>query len=631
MLLVIAIVMASVSIGYSMFGLHDSDESFASFEPPSRRKSKAAENQALVSNDAYIKVEDSRKYFKYDVAGPKPIPGSARSHALPNAVPPSNTIPIEQAENKTYHISQRTNTSLPRSWAASGRYNWNHTYHDDFRTHYLYNPSILPLHNTLPRNTDNQYFDDPDALSETDLLALTGGDPSVRYIATFRAYTGCNCFGRRRGDRTLMTAGEQLSFLAIALLDEHLDIVNGTDILIDLNAGPSRGLYERNFLEDCRISLMRGGLYLLCNEELKSIRITRTAIQKDRKPSPLSQSHTVPPPGYGTKEGIRMPYVYPNIRGDGLTVTLLSQNVKMGGGKNFNIFRTTRQISTSKNNTGIASEADGGSSSAPIHEHYIQIFPAPHKYRRLNVPDGHGPDRIINRAALFSNPITKEKSLEETAPQERGLPKPSFDTPDSMHNISKCQENEEMNCTDVSFFDDEDDHGTACCVRVFLPQVQESKNGEEFNTDAANKSQGREVMVGITHQKTSPAKNFWLLDAHKRYDHFGVDRYVSRFVAYDTQHPFDVVARSGWFCLGFASDPIELKHPQRSTLAGKNKKFQLDLFDDVYDCPEIHFVSGFSEVVGNSSQAIIGYGVNDCHPRMFVVEKNEIVRLLNMG
>ena len=138
-------------------------------------------------------------------------------------------------------------------------------------------------------------------------------------------------------------------------------------------------------------------------------------------------------------------------------------------------------------------------------------------------------------------------------------------------------------------------------------------------------------MVGITHQKTSPRKNFWLEDVHKRYEHIGVDRFVSRFVAYDTQHPFDVVARSGWFCLGFSSDPVELNHQQRSTLAGRNKIFQLDLFDDVYDCPEIHFASGFSEVVGNSSRAIIGYGVNDCHPRMFVVEKEEIVRLLKMG
>mmetsp|Transcript_25883 Transcript_25883/g.39087 ORF Transcript_25883/g.39087 Transcript_25883/m.39087 type:complete len:83 (-) Transcript_25883:182-430(-) len=80
----------------------------------------------------------------------------------------------------------------------------------------------------------------------------------------------------------------------------------------------------------------------------------------------------------------------------------------------------------------------------------------------------------------------------------------------------------------------------------------------------------------------SPRDVFWLVDIHKRYEHFGIDRFVSRFVAYDTDYPFDGVALSGWFYLGFANDPIKLSHPQRSTLAGKNTNFRLDLFDDVY-------------------------------------------------
>ena len=66
-----------------------------------------------------------------------------------------------------------------------------------------------------------------------------------------------------------------------------------------------------------------------------------------------------------------------------------------------------------------------------------------------------------------------------------------------------------------------------------------------------------------------------------------------------------------------------------ATLLGANA--HLELFNKTYDCPFIHFVSGFSEVVGNKSRAIIAYGVNDCHPRMFFVEKNEIVKLLTTG
>mmetsp|Transcript_8099 Transcript_8099/g.16013 ORF Transcript_8099/g.16013 Transcript_8099/m.16013 type:complete len:207 (+) Transcript_8099:2-622(+) len=204
-----------------------------------------------------------------------------------------------------------------------------------------------------------------------------------------------------------------------------------------------------------------------------------------------------------------------------------------------------------------------------------------------------------------------------------------------------------MNCSDpvdFPFFGVTDDHGTACCVKVVLPLPSSSKgndNDNDNNNDKDNdngnhngngnggnkRKTGREVMVGIIHQKLSARDNYWLLDVHRRYEDFGKDRFVSRFVAYDVHPPFDIVALSGWFCLGFA-DEAESDGRFGSTLAGKNTQFRLDIFSDTYDCPIIHFASGFSEAVDNSSRAIIAYGINDCHPRMFFVEKDEIVRLL---
>ena len=67
-----------------------------------------------------------------------------------------------------------------------------------------------------------------------------------------------------------------------------------------------------------------------------------------------------------------------------------------------------------------------------------------------------------------------------------------------------------------------------------------------------------------------------------------------------------------------------------STLAGANLHARLDLFNRTYACPGIHFASGFAEAADDRSRAVIGYGVNDCHPRMFFVEKEEIARLLTM-
>ena len=139
-----------------------------------------------------------RRYLKYDEAGIKPIPGTARSHRLYNAVPETRTIPRAMAENKTYHLSQRRNTShisILKPFKKYGGYNWeHHSYETDYRTLYYYNPAILPLHNTIPASIvgDNPTYDDddPDLLSKEDLLDLSGGDANVRYVATYQSYTG---------------------------------------------------------------------------------------------------------------------------------------------------------------------------------------------------------------------------------------------------------------------------------------------------------------------------------------------------------------------------------------------------------------------------------------------------------
>ena len=139
------------------------------------------------------------------------------------------------------------------------------------------------------------------------------------------------------------------------------------------------------------------------------------------------------------------------------------------------------------------------------------------------------------------------------------------------------------------------------------------------------------VLVGISHTKTSTINNpWWLRDIYNRYRYnvtIGAKRYLSRFVAYQPYPPFDIVARSGWFCLGFAD--ID-EAGGGNTLAGSNQQYRLDLFSSStgYRCPMIHFASGISEYVGDSSKAIISYGVADCHPRMIVVDKKDIARRL---
>ena len=524
-----------------------------------------------------------RRPLRYDQAGIRPIRGSERSHSLPNAVPESRTIPRQLAENRTFHLTQRINTtgpSIPEPNKKHGHFDWNHSYATDFRTLYLYNPSVLPLHNTLVSTGS-----DGDLLSETDLAALTGGDPTVRYVVTYRAYLGCNCFGFDP-KREIMNAGEQISYLAIALLDHKLDVVPGSDTLFDLNAGPGYGRYFRQFREDCRVFLIRGSIHLLCNDNILRVRLRRVTDK--------GGNSGIDTAAFGTKDENRVPYIYSNIHGNGLELTLLEIPRRLEG-KNLNMFRTHTNLNESDANSNMSK-----------YDYYLQTYPLPHRFKQIHVPK-HGDNLIFKHEE------------ESTA----GLPPSSFATPDVNFKRTLCNVEdadtadnfkgfeEEDNCTnvgtkDVNFFPD-DEHGSACCLSIVL--------------------EGKDVLVGITHLKLDIRKPWHQRDIYKRYHNHPHRQFVSRFVAYQPNPPFDIVALGGHFCLGFASDEEGMREGGNS-LAGRNMEHRLDLLNETYDCPNIHFISGLAEYVGDPTKVIISYGVNDCYPRMFVAEKEDIVRNL---
>jgi len=532
-----------------------------------------------ISRDINKEGDDSRLYLRYDEAGVQPIPGTARSHHLPFAIPASRTIPRHLADDMAYHLSQRRNTT---SRSVQGKsYRLSHDYSKDHRTLYLYNPHVLPLHNTIEISGSSK--SDPDFLSKSDLHALTGGDSSVRYLVTYRAFLGCNCFGILP-KRQIMRAGEMISYLAIALLDEHLDVINGTDVLVDFNLSPQKGGrndYVDQFREDCRTFLINRQIQILCNNKIHRVQIRRTGDKG---------AQTIPDPGSkGTGDDFRVPYIYENIHGDGLEVTLTQYSSNIHAAKNMNIFRS---LVLPPENTDVVIENKEHS-----YDHYLQIWPIPHGYNRIR--SIQNPKKNIQINPNFMTYSTAS------------LPSLSFDTPDTTATRLECKNSDDdkiSGCTEAPFFPEDIAHGTACCVSMDL--------------------EGSRVMVGIMHIKLSRQNPFWKKDKHERYNNFVHDQFLSGFVAYDTKPPFDIVARSGLFCLGFANEDEGLSDIKGSALAGQNTQYRLNLFNDTFDCPVIHFISAFSEVVGDQSKAIIGYGINDCHPRMMIVEKKDIVNRL---
>lgn len=147
------------------------------------------------------------------------------------------------------------------------------------------------------------------------------------------------------------------------------------------------------------------------------------------------------------------------------------------------------------------------------------------------------------------------------------------------------------------------DSGSACCVPI------------EWTVDGET----RQLLLGFSHRKTrkSPKKDSY--------------NYVSRVYAFEPTPPFNIVARSGFFCLGFANhgpDDAEAKQSDNEQILGSVNEYKLTIQNEVYDCPRIHFITGISEKLNDEDIVIVSYGVNDCYPRMVELEKKFLIALL---
>lgn len=153
------------------------------------------------------------------------------------------------------------------------------------------------------------------------------------------------------------------------------------------------------------------------------------------------------------------------------------------------------------------------------------------------------------------------------------------------------------------------DSGSACCVSVQWK-------------DKDDTSEGRRLLMGFSHRKTSKLK----VSEVQQYN------YVSRVYAFNPNPPFDIVARSGFFCLGFAlngnSGRNEALQSDNEQIWGAVNEYKLFMNQKEFNCPRIHFVTGIAEKVGDDETVIVSYGVNDCYPRMVEVSKRFLLGLL---
>lgn len=169
-------------------------------------------------------------------------------------------------------------------------------------------------------------------------------------------------------------------------------------------------------------------------------------------------------------------------------------------------------------------------------------------------------------------------------------------------------------------------HGGACCVLF---------SADQLNLGGTKNNHQGPLLVGIGHTKVTwkpwySKKNI----PQERKDRVPHTHYVSLFYAFDPTPPFQIRARSGYFCLGHTPNSTQdgqlppgeggIFNPH--SILTRNRNLQQNNVH--FNCPQMHFVSSFIEKANDASKTVIGYGLNDCTGRLIEVKKSEIVRLL---
>ena len=268
------------------------------------------------------------------------------------------------------------------------------------------------------------------------------------------------------------------------------------------------------------------------------------------------------PPGRGSRNRKRL---LPNLFGNGLEVSMRGSPISIDySGKNFQYFKSGME----------SPERDKNDKKGKI---LIEAWPAK--------------PRVVLELDLESTNTTSDKygtrAILEMSKHESGhLP----------------DESSTLNASLTKTFIKRD-RGTACCVRI------DNVHFRDLVSDEAIRSHDY-VLVGVAHTKSQGRM------PSSQGDRFN---YLSRLYAFSPHPPYPLVAISGLLCFGFPRGEEAGADPYAELTQSK----RLELYDHQFDCPNIHFVSGITEKVGDDSKMIVAYGVNDCVSRMVEINKRD--------
>jgi len=454
-----------------------------------------------------------------------------------------------------------------------------------------YNPSVVQLPNKVRRSLGLQQSDD------------------AQYLASFRLSAANECFSDYIYSNITNEQWRAIrwapNYLGLALLRSDLTVVPGYDVVVDVEKGigitdDGRGILKPKKVDvvpyhfmDYRIYAARDGTIWLSVNAV-SVQLGPLLIWSPNcsESAAISSSAAV---------------TFPTIHGDPAKIQVgLSQNfstVWNGGinGKNYALFQTDE--------VGSMNEVLAEINTWPLHQ-VARLRPLEHDVIPLSeIFRSRGEKPHV--AEFADTPSFQAQRYRSRYDMWRRRVRTVGNMTTSEVDIERAHATVEELWFEFSVFT-ETQHGGACCISVGSQLLGPSSITEYDH-----------VLVGVAHSKV-PYRN----DANKRrlapHHH-----YVSSFYAFEPRPPHRIVAGSGYFCLGFPSSHEENKsgNPYGALL----QKNRMTMNDAKFNCPQIHFVSGIAEKVGDEGRALIAYGVNDCASRIVEVSKRDIARLLLPG
>ena len=455
------------------------------------------------------------------------------------------------------------------------------------------------------------------------------------YLMSLRVTPANNCFETKVYSDLPKDVWEAVyhtgsNHLGLTLLDEHYQIIDGYEIVLemdtqlDLRRKTNVGSALSPTFMDYRLFVFNGGIYLHANAD--TVVVTQLNLSTE---------------GRGDHEGIMYcESIYENHNSEGFFKTSLPQEEmdkpckmkSLYGGEKLKVainsqFRTIWSGGAYGKNYALFSIPNVTHPDAPDSV-YAEIDLFPHHVHQI-VPNEHN---VISRRQVFERiwkPGTKKrrnypidvanervmKTVGNVTENRLEIPLPSFFNVDSHENWfpgSKAPFKEAA-------------HGGACCVSF-------SRHELNLGGTRSNHNDGESLLVGIGHTKVTwkPWYSKGRVPQMEK-DRLPHTHYVSLFYAFDPHPPFEVRARSGYFCLGhvpMTGNEADSEGGRFNPYSVLTRNRNLSQNFVTFDCPQMHFVSSFIEKAGDSSKTIIGYGLNDCTGRLVEVDKKDVVRLL---